>query len=155
MTVYGFTIGSQWMTQGGHRAVVVDKFPKWEGMRVWHSYNNECLLHNPTGRYILAEDGYGLTRPWTAADEIETIEIAGVAVPRPTDDIGIPDDQPRYVASVTTENGYSWLTMELIHGISHKLLHKNKNSAKRHSYALIKASGGRPKFQVPILEECV
>lgn len=59
-----FTIGSQWKTRGGWRAVVVEHDTKY--MRVYHSNCKSAIGHEPNGRLSdsgndAAED---LIEPW-------------------------------------------------------------------------------------------
>lgn len=58
-----FTIGSQWLTRGGWRAVVVDDnngFPV-----VWHYHDYDTWTHNLDGSVCDMTDDYYLDKPYT------------------------------------------------------------------------------------------
>ena len=126
MTEQEFTIGSQWMTQGGWHAVIVRS--EKDGLLVWHNFPEKVVLHDEEGTAKVADPDYNIARPWVPADEIETIEIGGIEVPRPE-----------------AQGVFG-------HGV-YRAEFKSENAAKRLQYALIVASGGDPNFELPSLEE--
>ena len=82
MTHQKFTIGSQWMTEGGWHAVIVRD--EKDRLLVWHNFPEKVRSHDEEGLAMIADPDYNITRPWVPTDEIETIEIGGIEVPRPT-----------------------------------------------------------------------
>lgn len=54
MTENKFTVGSQWTTKGGWRAVVVTNIKT--GYLVWHENENETFLHHTNGAHTVDTD---------------------------------------------------------------------------------------------------
>lgn len=58
-----FTIGSQWLTKGGWRSVVVSIEDNL--MLVWHSFDEECSLHEKDGTLHGFTNDYNLEKLYT------------------------------------------------------------------------------------------
>lgn len=63
-----FTIGSQWKTRGGWRAVVVDNYGLF--IAVWHKTERESYLHYQDGMFQSNYPGeLDLIEPWVESKE--------------------------------------------------------------------------------------
>jgi len=93
-----------------------------------------------------------MTQKTKVTIEIETIEIAGVEVPKPIEEgciyyVPFPADGCLMVDWVTDCGDKNCLKANMAH--------ETINAATRHAYALILASGGEPGFDLPKLEDCI